>query len=254
MGVVGAGVPGWVDFGSADFDASRTFYCGLFGWEALPASPEHGGYTMFTLGGQAVAGGMPLMSEEQPPVWSTYVIVADAGATTARVRSEGGQVVVEPMAVGDQGTMAVYLDPTGAAIGAWQPGVMRGGEVFNEPGALTWDELTTRDPDSAKEFYQAVFDWVPMDSAMGDVSYTRFELNGQGIAGMMPMVGERWPSDLPPHWAVYFSVADCDRTAERVTDLGGTVLVPPTDMPPGARFARAMDPGGAQFLFSSFGE
>jgi predicted enzyme related to lactoylglutathione lyase len=51
---------------------------------------------------------------------------------------------------------------------------------------------------------------------------------------------------------VYFSVADCDASAERVTELGGTVLVPPTDMPPGGRLARAMDPGGAQFIVISF--
>src|SRR5215468_10595020 len=124
MGAVGPGVPGWVDFGSPDFEASKAFYRGLFGWEAQPANPDYGGYTVFTLDGKAVAGGAPLMTEQQPVTWSTYVIVEDAAATVTRVSPAGGSVMVDPMAVGDQGTMGVLLDPSGAAIGIWQPGEM----------------------------------------------------------------------------------------------------------------------------------
>jgi predicted enzyme related to lactoylglutathione lyase len=252
MGAVGPGVPGWVDFGSPDFEASKAFYCALFGWQAGPSNPDFGGYTIFTLDGQAVAGGAPLVSEDQPVAWSTYVIVEDAAATTALVGPAGGRVLVEPMAVADMATMGVFLDPAGAAIGVWQPGEMKGAEVFNEAGALTWNELVTGDVEAAKAFYDSVFGWDGAASVLGDVAYTQWELDGAQIAGMSPIVGE--PADIPPHWAVYFAVADCDASAARVTELGGTVLVPPTDMPPGARFARAMDPGGAQFLFSSFAD
>jgi predicted enzyme related to lactoylglutathione lyase len=249
MGAVGPGIPGWVDFGSADFEASQAFYCALFGWEAQPSNAEFGGYTVFTLGGKAVAGGAPLMTEQQPVTWSTYVIVDDAAGIASRVPAAGGQVMVDPMAVGDQGTMGVFADPSGAAIGIWQPDEMKGGEVFNEPGALTWDELVTNDVEEAKAFYGTVFGWDSTASVLGDVAYTQWKLDGKQIAGMSPIVGA--PAQ-DPHWAVYFSVADCDASAARVTELGGTVLVPPTDMPPGGRFARAMDPGGAEFLISSF--
>jgi uncharacterized protein len=252
MGVVGPGVPGWVDFGSPDFEASAAFYRGLFGWENEPPNPDFGGYTIFTLAGKAVAGGSPLMSPEQPPVWSTYVVVEDAAAITSRVVPAGGRVLVEPMAVADQGTMAVYVDADGAAIGVWQPDRMKGGEVFNEAGALTWNELLTKEFDAAKAFYGTVFGWETSESVMGEVTHVQWELDGTGIAGMSPLAGERWPTDVGPHWSVYFSVADCDASAERVTELGGTVLVPPTDMPPVGRFARAMDPGGAQFIVISF--
>jgi predicted enzyme related to lactoylglutathione lyase len=254
MGVVGPGVPGWVDFGTPDIEASAAFYRGLFGWDAKASSPEFGGYTIFTLDGKAVAGGCPLMSPEQPPVWSTYVTVEDAAATTLRIGPAGGRVLVEPMAVADQGTMAVYLDPDGAAIGVWQPGAMSGGEVFNDPGALTWNELVTKDLEAAKAFYGTVFGWETTESVLGDVTHVQWELDGTGVAGMSALVGERWPTDVGPHWSVYFSVADCDYSAERVTELDGTVLVPPTDMPPGGRFARAMDPGGAQFIVISISE
>jgi predicted enzyme related to lactoylglutathione lyase len=241
MAGVGPGVPGWVDFGSSDFEASTAFYGALFGWEAGPPSPEFGGYTIFTLDGRAVAGGAPLMSPEQPTAWSTYVIVEDAAATTSRVALAGGRVLVEPMAVSDQGTMGVYVDPSGAAIGVWQPGEMKGGEVFNEPGSLTWNDLMTDDVEAAKAFYGTVFGWDAVDSD------SRWELDGRQVAGVSPV-------EDSPQWAVTFSVTDCDAAAALIPVLGGTVLVPPADAPPGGRVARAMDPGGARFAMISFSD
>ncbi len=45
---------------------------------------------------------------------------------------------------------------------------------------------------------------------------------------------------------VYFAVEDCDAGAARVSELGGTVSVPPTDIPPG-RLSVVNDPHGAVF-------
>ena len=239
MGVVGPGVPGWVDVESSDFDRAKAFYLGLFGWE--PAGPDDG-YVMFTLNGQAVAGGSALSSPDRASVWSTYVIVADAGDTAAKATAAGGEVLTAPVTIGDQGAMAMFRDPSGAEICVWQPGTMFGGEVFNEPGSLTWNELVTADPAAAKPFYRAVFGW----ETEGDDG-TRWLLDGAEIASMTPAV-----TDRPPHWAVTFSVASCLETAALAASLGGTVLEPPTEMPLGGRSARLQDPTGAQFLVSSF--
>ncbi len=54
------------------------------------------------------------------------------------------------------------------------------------------------------------------------------------------------PADLPPNWGVYFGVTDTDAAVEKIKGLGGTVLVPPTDIEPG-RFAVVMDDQGAPF-------
>jgi predicted enzyme related to lactoylglutathione lyase len=58
---------------------------------------------------------------------------------------------------------------------------------------------------------------------------------------------ENWPEGLPTHWGVYFNVADCDATAAKATELGGSVHVPPTDIPNVGRFAMIEDPTGAHF-------
>jgi predicted enzyme related to lactoylglutathione lyase len=186
------------------------------------------------------------MSEDQPTLWSTYISTDDADAVARRVEAAGGKVVMSPTDVFDQGRMAFFSDQAGAVFGVWQPMAMTGAELFNVPGTVTWNELTTRDPDGSKAFYDGVFGWEPEDTEMGPVTYTSWKLNGRPIGGMMPMVGDEWPADVPPHWMVYFAVVDPDATATRAVDLGGAVSVPPTDLPQG-RFAVLNDPQGAAF-------
>jgi predicted enzyme related to lactoylglutathione lyase len=49
---------------------------------------------------------------------------------------------------------------------------------------------------------------------------------------------------VPPHWSVNFRVADADAVAARVAELGGRVLLPPTDAA-GFRSAVLLDPQNA---------
>jgi uncharacterized protein len=241
------GTPGWVDLGTGDLEAAKRFYGELFGWTTKTSTePESGGYTTFHKDGKPVAGVGSLMSQDQPTAWTTYVITDSADDSAAKVEAGGGKVVMGPFDVFAYGRMAVLLDPTGAAFAVWQPGSMIGGELFNVPGSLIWNELMTRDAQGAKEFYSAVFGWGADDLAFGSVNYTEWRLGGKSVGGMMPMTGDEWPADLPPHWMVYFAVEDCDAAADRAGELGGSVSVPPTDIPPG-RFAVLTDPQGAVF-------
>src|SRR5215468_8312337 len=98
------GTPAWVDLGSPDVPAATRFYTQLFDWTAdVVAAPEAGGYTILRSNGKRVAGLGPLMNPNQPSAWTTYVNVADAGAAAAKAKDAGGQVLVDPMQVMDQG-------------------------------------------------------------------------------------------------------------------------------------------------------
>jgi uncharacterized protein len=247
MTALAPGTPNWVDLGTPDLEDAKRFYAALFGWTPhVSPQPEAGGYTIFTKGAKAVAGAGPLFGEGQPPAWSTYIATDDADAVARRVEAAGGKVLVEPFDVMDQGRMAVFLDQAGAAFSVWQPLAMPGAELFNAPGSLSWNELTTRDPDGSKAFYGAVFGWEAEDQPIGPGTYTVWKLGGRPIGGMMPMLGDGRPTKLPPHWMVYFAVEDADATAERAAELGATVPVPPSDFPQG-RFAVLDDPQGALF-------
>jgi uncharacterized protein len=226
---------------------TKRFYGELFGWTAHETpEPEARGYTIFNRDGQPVAGAGPLFSDDQLPAWSTYVATDDADAAAGRVESAGGKTLSAPFDVLDLGRMAVFLDQAGAPFSVWQSRAMVGATRFNVPGSLTWNELTTPDPEGSKPFYGAVFGWTAHDIADGPVTYTMWRLDGKPVAGMMPMVGDEWPADLRPHWMVYFAVDNCDTRADQAANLGGVISVPPVDTPRG-RLAVLNDPHGAVF-------
>lgn len=242
------GVPCWVDVAAPDVEAAVGFYGSLFGWD-IPETGDAertGGYRQALLRGKSVAGLMPLMQEGQPPAWSSYVAVADADATAAKVKDAGGAVMVEPMDVLELGRMAVFADPQGAVFGAWQAGTFVGAEVVNEAGALVWNELNTRDTAGAKEFYGTVFGWSFEDNEYeGTGTYTSIKSGQDPIGGMLDMTG-RVPDEVPPNWLVFFAVEDVDATAEALKGVGGGVALGPVDIVAG-RMAVVADPGGAAF-------
>ncbi|RKN48360.1 VOC family protein [Micromonospora endolithica] len=247
MSTVPPGTPCWVDLATPDLPDARRFYPELFGWTGrVTPQPEAGGYTVFLLGGRSAAGVGPPAIPDQVPIWSVYVATDDADLVAGRVRRAGGQVVVPPFDVFDQGRMAVFADPSGASFSVWQPMAMPGAEVFDVPGALSWTELVTPDPDRAKVFYELVFGWRPDDQPMGPITYTGWRLGERVVGGMMPRLGDDVQTDSPAYWTVYFGVADADAAAARASALGGTILVPPRDIPAG-RYAALRDPQGALF-------
>lgn len=242
------GTPNWVDMGSPDIEATRRFYTGLFGWTAQVGSPETGGYTMFLKNGAPVAGAGPQQEgDTQPPHWGGYIATADADATAAQVQQAGGRVVMAPMDVMQFGRMAIFADPEGAVFGVWQGREMSGAGLVNSPGAMTWLELLTHQPDQAGRFYPAVFDWSPTERQMAEGgTYTMWRCAGKPVAGMFPLGGVDWGADVTAQWVVYFEVEDCDGTVAHARELGADVMAGPRDIEPG-RFAMIRDPQGVSF-------
>ncbi|HEV2761058.1 MAG TPA: VOC family protein [Acidimicrobiales bacterium] len=241
------GAPCWVDLMTSDVDRARDFYSQLFGWTSDEPSEEFGGYFMFSNDGVPVAGGGPTMPDAGADnVWSVYLATDDATKAVEIGTTKGAQVIAPPMDIADLGTMAVLLDPTGAAIGMWQPNTFQGISVLNEPGTPGWFELLTRDHQGAVEFYRAVFGWDTR--AMSDTDEFRYTTANDGdtmLCGVMDATSFL-PEGVPAHWSVYFTTADTDATVAKCTELGGSVEQPAEDTPYG-RIAKVADPMGARF-------
>jgi len=243
------GSPCWADLWTSDVDASRTFYAELFGWEAQAPSPEFGGYFMFTRDGVPVAGAMGDMGDMAAnDAWKIYLDTDDIAKTLEGAEAAGAQVISPAMPVADLGTQAVLIDPTGAQVGAWQPGTFPGFTVLNEHGAPSWFELHTRDHAGAVAFYRSVFGWDT--DAVGDTDEFRYTVmrhpSGEGeLAGIMDAAAFL-PEGVPSSWSVYWEVDDADAAVARVAALGGAVVLEAADTPYG-RLATVSDPAGAQF-------
>ncbi len=250
------GVPSWVDLGTANLESAKAFYSGLLGWETPEGPPEAGGYSVCTLRGRTVAGLGPKMNPDGPTVWMTYVNVDDADDIAGKVTANGGQILAAPFDVLGAGRMGVFSDPEGAVFGIWQPKEHPGAGVVNEPGALAWNELVTTDVPAAISFYGAVFGWGAKAQGQTGVDgigpYTEWTVGDRSVGGLMAKP-EAMPDEVPPHWMAYFAVADTDGAVAEVERLGGSVMVPPTDIEPG-RFAVVADPDGAFFALISLNE
>ena len=109
-------------------------------------------------------------------------------------------------------------------------------------GTPNWVDLPTTDQDAAK-FYADVVGLTTESFDMGEGGpYTVFKAGDAMVGGTM---APQMPG-TPNHWHVYFGTDDADATAAKVTELGGSVLVPPFDTPVG-RMAVLRDPQGAVF-------
>jgi predicted enzyme related to lactoylglutathione lyase len=235
----------WTDLSTPDVDASRDFYGAVLGWEFedAPIPDEAGGgfYRMAHIGGRSAAA--MYESTERHPAWASYVTVDDVDAAAARATELGATPMGEPFDVMDTGRMALFQDPTRAVLALWQPGSSIGAEIVNRHGALTLNQLNTSDPDAAQRFYEALFDWRVEQVSAGDMPYWGIYNGDRLNGGMAPLPPD---SPAPSHWLVYFGTDDVEASAEQIGSLGGTVMVPPREVP-GGRILVAQDPQGAVF-------
>jgi len=239
--------PAWVDLASDNAEASRDFYSKLFGWQVeVNPDPQYGGYGLAKLGGSDAAGIGPKQDPNAPTAWSLYIGTEDVDDLARRVTANGGSVAAPPFDVGDQGRMAVFIDPAGAFISAWQ-GTRMGGFQTDAPNSFGWAELKARGVDNALPFYTTIFGWTVKTSPMGEgqPDYNEFQIGDKSVAGaweMNPMV----PAEVPSYWQVYFAVDDVDAAFKKALELGARELNAPTEYP-GGKFAIVADPQGASF-------
>jgi uncharacterized protein len=233
----------WVDLGTTDVDGAMRFHGALFGWDMEDAPTVPGGrYVMCRIDGKDVAAIYQQPDEERavaPPHWNSYIAVDDVDATTARARALGPASITEPFDVLDSGRMTFLQDPGGALVGLWEAGKHIGAHVVNEVGTWTWNDLSTRDPDKAEAFYGDLFGWTFEQRAEMYWSITRDRLL---IGGMRTMVDD--PPEAPATWMPYFILQNADQARDRVLELGGSIIVPPREVPAG-RFLVFSDPVGA---------
>jgi uncharacterized protein len=229
----------WMDLSTPDLEGAKRFYQQVFGWEYLDIGAEFGHYHYALMHGRAAAGiGQPPPDAQMPPVWTMYLASVEGDAQ--RVQTLGGQVIVEPMTVGDAGKMTICADPTGAMFGLWQPIDFIGAALEGEHGGLAWCEVNTRDSAAACDFYGKLFGLTP--HKLEDQEYFIMQRGEEMFFGVMQM-DEQW-GNLPPHWMGYFAIDNTDAALERVLAAGGSIGAPAFDTPYG-RMAVIVDPAGA---------
>ncbi|MFE1292331.1 VOC family protein [Streptomyces sp. NPDC058751] len=246
MAVQPEGTPCWADAMFTDVEGAKSFYGDVLGWTFGESSSQYGNYTQAYSGGKAVAAVVPPMpGQEGQSAWCLYLASPDAATTAAKIRDRGGEVLMEPMQVGEFGTMALAREPGGAVFGVWQAGAHEGFESVGEPGAYAWAEVFTREPEKSDAFFPAVFPFRAQQVRDDAVDFRVFSIGEDPVLGRMRMT-EDFPPEVPSYVNVYFAVEDCDEAVSKATERGAVLRFGPVDSPFG-RFAALSDPQGAAF-------
>ena len=240
----------WHELMSADTAAAAKFYAALLGWTVKEVDMGPAGtYRLFLKGDKQVGGAMT-SPPGVPPHWLTYVETESTDASVSKVTLHGGKVIVPPTDVPGMVRFAVALDPQGAAFGVLQnisantPAPLADPPL---PGTFCWDELLTKDVDAAAKYYGSVFGWTGKYGE-GEMKYWHWQNAGKDIGGMMAVPMPK----MPPHWLAYIAVSDVDASTNKVTELGGKVMMPAMEIEKVCKFSVVQDPGGATFaLFRS---
>lgn len=238
----------WHDLMTTDPKASLAFFTELLGWttKEVPMGPAFGNYTMFGAGGKDVGGMMPLDgSKGIPSHFISYISVDNIDDAIAYVEQNGGKIVVPKMDVPGVGIFAGALDPQGGATCPMQMANVIPEDQGPPPlGDFCWEELMAMDAGAAIRYYTGLYGWTTATMPMPEGDYTVCSRGDRQTCGIM-----KTPAEAPQmtYWMAYIHVSDVDASAEKAKTLGGTILVPPMDIPNIGRFSCLADPTGLAF-------
>jgi predicted enzyme related to lactoylglutathione lyase len=100
-------------------------------------------------------------------------------------------------------------------------------------------EFSAKDPGVSSKFYQEIFDWKI--EAVPEMNYTMFEAEPGPGGGFNPVDGEMTNAgDV----FIYIQTEDIEATLAKIENLGGSTLLPKTEIPNTGWFAFFSDPAG----------
>lgn len=253
----------WHDLISDDPAGTEAFYGELFGWEFRSLELLGASYWVISLDGKPIAGMVDqsgLAAQRDISQWMSVLSVADPDEAVTIVREEGGQVLREPVSIGDRGTIAVFADAQGAHFATLTTvtGDPLDEELLPPEGAFLWHELWTADVVDAADFYARLGN---LDTSAGesegvsgaDAIEYRLLRSGKLTRGGIRSLPQ---ADMPSLWMPYLRVETLVRLEQllaKVPALGGEVLVSAVARPAGGHVAVIAGPSGAPVALQTWG-
>ena len=234
----------WRDLFTADAAAAERFYAGLFGWQFETVAGTQDRYRLARLDGQPVAG-IAQSPTSTRGIWVSHLSVQDVDAAVATLTAGGGKVEFGPKDIPGRGRTAIITDARGAVVALTRSANGDPTDVEAASRTMFWTELWTRDPQGHAGLYRGVAGWEEESRQLGTGggAYTVLSAGGTPRAGLIrsPIQG------VASTWLPYVRVDDPAGTAKRAAELGGKVLVEPSEGVRGGNAALILDPTGAPF-------
>ncbi len=237
-----------------DLAQAKTFYGSLLGWTFRDVRVSRGHYAQAMAGGHNVAGFVeqPLPSGDRPrhePVWLPFISTADTDALARAAQGWGGKILFSPKDIPGLGREAIIADPQGGIFVAIRSasGDPADTDTPTVQGEWIWSALLTGIPANAAGFYQKLFSYQ-VEGGQDESGESRYVLESQNYdrATVNPLP-PRLPASAPARWMNFVQVDSVGAVAEKVSQLGGRVLVEPHLDRNDSMIAIVADPAGAVF-------
>ena len=246
----------WYELMTTDPDGAKRFYeaviPGLTIGDSLAGDQD---YRIINRSDGGSLGGIFGLTDEMRghgarPIWMGYVGVDDVDGTVAAIEARGGKALMPAFDI-PQGRIAMVADPQGNPFYVMKPIPPAGQEgkqsdVFSptEEQRVSWNELTTSDPEMARGFYDELFGWTSDEfMPMGELGEYRFFAHHGTMIGAVCRPGP----DGSNGWRYYIRVPSIPAAVQAVEANGGTVAMGPHEVPGGDHIIIGRDPQGAEF-------
>ncbi|MEG3180925.1 VOC family protein [Sphingomonas sp. LT1P40] len=248
----------WYELMTPDAAASKAFYDTVVGWniDTDSATPGDVEYRMI-VASDGNAGGMLTLNADMlaggaKPGWLGYVGVDDVDATVENLKAAGGAIHMPPHDIPGVGRMAMVADPQGVPFYVMRGASDEDSTAFQRMGLghVSWNELQTSDATAAFDLYNTLFGWEKaggIQMPWGEYSFLRNKDAGEAMDAVWGAMMPREKPEHPVGWTFYFRVPDIEAAHATVSELGGTPLTDPMEVPGGERVFHATDPHGAVF-------
>ena len=235
----------WHDLITDDVERVKRFYGGLFGWTFEDTTRPNGGDYTLIMNGDRFVGGIVQLDDPsgvEYSRWLGYLSVDDVDIAAGFTEAQGGRAVVGPIDLPGIGRAAAIQDPQQAVLGLLrsEPGDPDD-SMEPGPGLVVWNELLAADADAATSFYTSLAGFKVDRQEREGGFYHVLESQGQRRAGVM----ERPSEQLDPLWLTHFGVVDVRAATQKVSELGGRVLLGPDRELRFGLMAVVVDPNGA---------
>ncbi len=216
-----------------DGPALQQFYRDLFGWKIDVQGEEMGNYGLVSANEGGIGGGVFSTTEDMPArrYVTFYVQVDDPQAALDKVAAMGGNAIMPPVEIAlGMGSIAMFRDPADNTIGLYSLPPGWDGQMPPKGTAppVTHFEVGGSDATVLADFYTGMFDWQIHHHE--EANYRLIQQESGGIGGGI----FQHTKDMPPHHpSVAVMVNDLQAYLDKAVSLGGSALMPPTEVPGG---------------------
>lgn len=215
----------WVDLITDDVKTVKKFYADIFAWEYEDLG---GGYTLVSHHGNPVCGILEsrrVKEDIRATGWLSYLSVQDVDAAANYIRENGGTILREPWDFDDRGRMSVVKDPQGTVFILLTATGGDPDDILPRLGQWLWSEFITVDAPGAITFYEKLMNYnVEKQELTEGREYLVLKYKHKYRAGIVQTKRQ----DIKPTWLPYIRVEDPGPVVKRTKQLGGKVLLEPT--------------------------